>query len=75
MTWARWIAAFLFDCVHWRTTWPQRNRAGFDYVCCLDCGKEFPYSTQLMMILSKEQPFKARPQHGWAKRGNAGPRR
>jgi hypothetical protein len=53
MSWAKWIVAYLFDCVHLKTTWPQRGRNGLDYVCCLDCGREFPYSTRLMSIVSK----------------------
>lgn len=53
MTWAKWIFAYLFDCVHPKTSWPQRGRNGLDYVCCLDCGREFPYSTRLMSIVSK----------------------
>jgi hypothetical protein len=65
MTWAKWIFAYLFDCVHRHTTWPQRARTGFDYVCCLDCGKEFAYSTQLMCIVSKEEPLRDRSRRGW----------
>ena len=41
MTWAKWIFAYLFDCVHRHTTWPQHARTGVGYVCCLDCGREF----------------------------------
>jgi hypothetical protein len=65
MTWAKWIFAYLFDCVHRHTTWPQRARTGIDYVCCLDCGKEFAYSTQLMCIVSKEDQLKDRSQYRW----------
>jgi hypothetical protein len=57
MTWAKWIA-YMFDCAHGHTTWPQRSRTGLDYVCCLECGKEFPYSTRLMCIVSKEEQLK-----------------
>jgi hypothetical protein len=69
MTWAKWIFAYLFDCVHRHTTWPQRARTGIDYVCCLDCGKEFAYSTQLMCIVSKEDRLKDRSQYLWGRRG------
>ena len=65
MTWAKWIFAYLFDCVHRHTTWPQRARTGLDYVCCLDCGKEFAYSTQLMCTVSKEEQLKDRGQCRW----------
>lgn len=65
MTWAKWILAYVFDCVHPRTTWPQRSRTGLDYVCCLDCGREFPYSTRLMCIVSEEEELKDRRKNGW----------
>ena len=41
MRWLKWILAYLFDCLHRHTTWPHRDRRGLDYICCLDCGKEF----------------------------------
>ena len=53
MSWAKWIFAYIFDCAHLKTTWPQRGRTGLDYVCCLDCGREFPYSTQLMCVVKR----------------------
>jgi len=70
MRWAKWIFAYVFDCVHLKTTWPQRGRNGLDYVCCLDCGKEFPYSTQLMSIVSKEEQMKERNPYGWTEHAN-----
>ena len=54
MSWIKWILAFLFGCIHRHTTWP-RHRDGFEYVCCLDCGTELPYSTRRMSIVSKEE--------------------
>jgi hypothetical protein len=54
MSWIKWILAYVFDCVHRRTTWPHRDRRGFDYVCCLECGKELPYSTRRMRIVTRE---------------------
>ena len=54
MTWIRWILAYVFDCVHRRTTWPHSHKHGFDYVCCLDCGRELPYSTRQMSIVARE---------------------
>jgi hypothetical protein len=65
MTWAKWMFMYLFDCTHRQTSWPQRGRNGLDYVCCLECGKEFPYSTRLMSIVSEEEQMKDRSQHGW----------
>ena len=62
MTWAKWIVAYVFDCVHSHTTWPQRSRTGLDYVCCLDCGREFLYSTREMRIVSDEEQLKDRGQ-------------
>jgi hypothetical protein len=73
MTWAKWIIAYLFDCVHLKITWPQRGRNGLDYVCCLHCGREFPYSTRLMSIVSKEEQLKDRGQYNWAALGNVRP--
>jgi hypothetical protein len=53
--WIKWILAFVFDCVHHHTTWPHRDRRGLDYVCCLDCGRELPYSTRRMSIVTIEE--------------------
>jgi hypothetical protein len=54
MRWIKWVLAFVFDCVHRRTTWPHRDRRGFNYVCCLECGRELPYSTRRMSIVTRE---------------------
>jgi hypothetical protein len=62
MTWAKWMLAYLFDWVHLKTTWPQGGRNELDYVCCLDCGREFRYSIQLMSIVSKVEELKDRSQ-------------
>jgi hypothetical protein len=70
MTWVKWILAYLFDCAHRHTSWPRRGRTGLDYVCCLDCGREFPYSTRLMSIVSKEEQLKDRNHYRWVERGN-----
>jgi hypothetical protein len=70
VTWVKWIFAYLFDCAHLKTSWPQRGRTGHDYVCCLDCGREFPYSTRLMKIVSKDEQLKDRNQYSWARLGN-----
>jgi len=51
MSWLKWIVAYLFDCVHPHTSWPRRNQSGHAYVCCLDCGKELPYSLDYMRII------------------------
>lgn len=58
----QWIWAYLFSCNHRHTTWPRRNRAGFDYVSCLDCGKEFPYSWRQMRIVTSEEILQERNQ-------------
>jgi len=51
MSLPRWIWAYLFDCVHSHTTWPRKNHLGLAYVCCLDCGREMPYSLEYMQIV------------------------
>lgn len=70
MTLAKWVIAYLFDCIHRQTTWPQRSRSGIDYVCCLNCGREFPYSTRLMRIVSKEEQLKDRGRYSGADLGS-----
>jgi hypothetical protein len=65
MRWLKWILAYLFDCIHRHTTWPRRDRAGLDYICCLDCGKELPYSMRRMSIVSKEEQLEDRSQQAW----------
>ena len=56
MNWLKWILAYLFDCVHPHTTWPHRDRTGLAYVCCIDCGRELPYSVQQMNKKSAKEP-------------------
>jgi hypothetical protein len=51
MSLLRMMWAYLFDCVHSHTTWPHQNQFGFAYVCCLDCGREIPYSLEYMRII------------------------
>jgi hypothetical protein len=53
MSWLKWIWAYLFDCVHPHTTWPRRNATGLVYICCVDCGRELPYSLKYMRIITK----------------------
>jgi hypothetical protein len=60
MRWLKWILAYMFDCIHRHTTWPRRDRRGLDYICCLDCGKELPYSMRTMSISSKEEQLEDR---------------
>jgi len=60
MRWLKWILAYLFDCIHRHTTWPRRDRRGLDYICCLDCGKELPYSMRRMSVVSKEEQLEDR---------------
>lgn len=65
MSWLKWIWAYLFDCVHAHTTWPHRDRRGFAYVACLDCGRELPYSLESMRILTKEEQLRDRKRTRW----------
>jgi len=53
MSWPKWILAYLFDCVHPHTTWPRRNATGLVYICCVDCGRELPYSLKYMSIITR----------------------
>ena len=53
MSFLGWIWAYLFDCVHFHTTWPQKNPFGHAYVCCLDCGREMLYSLEHMQIVGR----------------------
>jgi hypothetical protein len=55
MRWLKWILAYLFDCVHPHTTWPHRDQAGLAYVCCVDCGRELPYSVRQMKIVTRQE--------------------
>jgi len=55
MSLLRWIWAYLFDCVHSHTTWPHQNQSGLAYVCCLDCGREMPYSLEYMQIVEQDR--------------------
>ena len=55
MSWLKWIVGYFFDCVHPHTTWPHRNRIGLAYVCCIDCGRELPYSVQQMKIVTRPE--------------------
>jgi hypothetical protein len=64
MQWGKWILAYLFYCVHRHTSWPHRDSAGLDYICCLDCGRELPYSTRRMSIVSKEERLEERNADG-----------
>jgi hypothetical protein len=53
----------MFDCVHSHTTWPHQNQLGLAYVCCLDCGREMPYSLEYMQIVrpTGRSPRRASP--------------
>src|SRR5215470_6315096 len=54
MSLLKWIWAYLFDCVHPHTTWPRQNQFGLVYVCCVDCGREMPYSLDYMRIVEED---------------------
>ena len=58
MSLLRWIWAYLFDCVHSHTTWPHQNQFGLAYVCCVDCGREMPYSLEHMKIVEQDRKKK-----------------
>src|SRR5215467_4070097 len=66
MSLLRWIWAYLFDCIHCHTTWPHQNQFGLAYVCCLDCGRELPYSLEHMQIVGQE-----RKRNMWDSRSSA----
>lgn len=74
MRWLKWILAYLFDCIHRHTTWPHRDRRGLDYICCLDCGKELPYSMRRMRIVSKEEQLEDRSRQAWEELSPVGSR-
>jgi hypothetical protein len=71
MSWIKRILAYVFVCAHRRTTWPHRDRRGFDYICCLECGKEMLYSTRRMRIVTREALLANGNVEGWDKSGNA----
>lgn len=51
----QWICPCLFGCFHRHTTWPHHDPAGFDYIVCLDCSAELPYSVREMRIMSRKE--------------------
>ena len=53
MSWPKWILAYLFDCAHPHTTWPRRDATGLVYICCVDCGRELPYSLKYMSVITR----------------------
>lgn len=68
----KWMLNRLRGCAHKRTTFPiTMNRArssaplvpGEAYVCCLDCGQEFPYDWATMR---RGEPFRREPQRASA---------
>ena len=61
MSCLKWIMAYLFDCVHPHTTWPNRDRVGLAYLCCIDCGRELPYSVEQMKIVTRQEQLQASP--------------
>jgi hypothetical protein len=65
MRWLKWLLSFFFDCIHRHTTWPHRNSAGFDYVRCLDCGRELAYSLERMSIVTREEQLEDRGLATW----------
>ena len=66
MSLLRWICAYLFDCVHSRTTWPHQSQFGHAYVCCVDCGRELPYSLEYMQVVRR-----GRTRNTWGSRSGA----
>lgn len=55
MRWLKWVFDLVFGCFHRHTTWPHRDAQGFAYLCCLDCGKELPYSVNRMSVVTHEE--------------------
>jgi hypothetical protein len=72
--WIKRILAGLFGCDHHHITWPHRNRRGLDYICCLECGRELPYSLRQMSIVTIEEQIEERTSARWEEFGNAGSR-
>lgn len=70
----QWIYAYIFGCIHRHTTWPHRNPAGFDYIRCLDCGAELPYSLRQMRIVTSEELLEERNQETGRRVGGRIPR-
>ena len=67
MNWLVWVVQWLWACTiggcfHRHYTWPHHNPAGFDYVCCLDCGAELPYSEREMRIMRRKEVLQQRSQ-------------
>lgn len=71
MNWIKWILACVFDCLHRHTTWPHRDHRGLDYICCLECGRELPYSTRGMSVVTSEEQLEDRAFDKWEEFGNA----
>lgn len=71
MKWAKLIMAYVFGCAHRHTTWPHCAPRGFDYVCCLECGRELPYSMRRMGIVTEEEQVEDRL-FGWAELSDRG---
>jgi len=65
MEWSKWIFAYFFDCVHPHTTWPRRDRSGLAYVCCVDCGRELPYSLERMKVVTRDELLAHRDREIW----------
>jgi hypothetical protein len=59
MNWLKWIVqwiwTYVFGCFHRHTTWPHHDSAGFDYIVCLDCSAELPYSVREMRMMSRTE--------------------
>ena len=47
-----WFGRIAFNWMHPHTIWPRRTPSGLEYVCCLDCGRELPYSVERMSLIS-----------------------
>jgi hypothetical protein len=48
----KWLIAFIFGCVHRKTTFPQ-TRNGRCYIVCLECGSELPYEAEWITSTSR----------------------
>lgn len=55
-------------CSHSRVSWPRTPKGGQCYIACLDCGRELPYSWELMRVMTSEEVAIAKDQREKAER-------
>lgn len=55
-------------CTHSRVSWPRTPKGGQCYIACLDCGRELPYSWELMRVMTSEEVASAKDKREKAER-------